>query len=170
MSSKANPNIALAEVEPGKEYVNQRPVHRLTLLIGAQALTAPTMDSNLRGMQHRDMYGNIISMELPAGARAGADRTTADPDRSNPTRSRLERPLDTIRSFEAAVDGKYGSVGSYNGRFPRLILLHTVTDTSADTPGPSRPASTYLGTNTPLPRARSSFGIYSPRTLLPLFP
>ncbi len=32
---------------------------------------------------------------------------TADPDRSNPTRSRWERPLDTIRSFEAAIDGNY---------------------------------------------------------------
>jgi len=31
----------------------------------------------------------------------------ADPDRSNPTRSRWERPLDTIRSFEAAIDGNY---------------------------------------------------------------
>lgn len=31
----------------------------------------------------------------------------ADPDRSNPTRSRWERPLDTIRSFEAAIDGGY---------------------------------------------------------------
>lgn len=40
-------------------------------------------------MQHRDRTGNII----------------LDPDRTNPTRSRLERPLDTIRSFEAAIDG-----------------------------------------------------------------
>ncbi|KAL9006461.1 MAG: hypothetical protein Q9188_000769 [Gyalolechia gomerana] len=31
----------------------------------------------------------------------------ADPDRSNPTRPRLERPLDTIRAFEAAIDGSY---------------------------------------------------------------
>ncbi|KAL6868988.1 hypothetical protein ACO1O0_000311 [Amphichorda felina] len=30
-----------------------------------------------------------------------------DPDRSNPTRSRWERPLETIRSFEAAIDGAY---------------------------------------------------------------
>lgn len=30
-----------------------------------------------------------------------------DPDRSNPTRSRWERPLDTIRAFEAAIDGNY---------------------------------------------------------------
>ncbi len=32
---------------------------------------------------------------------------TADPDLSNPTRNRMERPLDTIRSFEAAVEGTY---------------------------------------------------------------
>ena len=31
----------------------------------------------------------------------------ADPDASNPTRPRLERPLETIRSFEAAIDGTY---------------------------------------------------------------
>jgi hypothetical protein len=31
----------------------------------------------------------------------------ADPDKSNPTRNRWERPLDTIRSFEAAIDGNY---------------------------------------------------------------
>jgi hypothetical protein len=30
-----------------------------------------------------------------------------DPDLSNPTRSRWERPLDTIKSFEAAIDGEY---------------------------------------------------------------
>jgi hypothetical protein len=32
---------------------------------------------------------------------------TADPDLSNPTRPRWERPLDTIRSFEAAIDKEY---------------------------------------------------------------
>merc|ERR1711964_672341 len=45
----------------------------------------------IRAIQHRDNQGNPI----------------ADPDRSNPTRSRWERPLDTIRSFEAAIDGNY---------------------------------------------------------------
>lgn len=30
---------------------------------------------------------------------------SAEPDKSNPTRSRWERPLDTIRSFEAAIEG-----------------------------------------------------------------
>lgn len=37
-----------------------------------------------------------------------ADLEAADPDRSNPTRPRLERPLATIMSFHAAVDGVYG--------------------------------------------------------------
>jgi len=45
----------------------------------------------LRAIQHKDASGNPI----------------AEPDRSNPTRSRWERPLDTIRSFEAAIDGAY---------------------------------------------------------------
>lgn len=35
------------------------------------------------------------------------DNGAADPDASNPTRPRLERPLDTIRAFEAAIDGTY---------------------------------------------------------------
>ncbi|KAF9894474.1 hypothetical protein FE257_007977 [Aspergillus nanangensis] len=43
---------------------------------------------SLRSMQHRDAEGKVI----------------ADPDRSNPTRNRLERPLDTIRAFEAAIE------------------------------------------------------------------
>ncbi|KAJ6262702.1 Beclin-1 [Drechslerella dactyloides] len=38
-------------------------------------------------MRHKDQYGNDI----------------VDPDRSNPTRHRMERPLETIRSFERAI-------------------------------------------------------------------
>lgn len=44
----------------------------------------------------KDVYGNEIT----------------EPDHSNPTRSRHERPLDTIRSFEAAALGKEYTVGS----------------------------------------------------------
>ncbi|KAF4448587.1 hypothetical protein F53441_8006 [Fusarium austroafricanum] len=51
----------------------------------------------LRSMQHKDAYGNSI----------------ADPDKSNPTRNRWERPLDTIRSFEAAIDGGYSRKSLY---------------------------------------------------------
>jgi hypothetical protein len=56
----------------------------------ATALEKPTLQS-LRSFQHTDTNGNPI----------------VDPDLSNPTRSRWERPLDTIRSFEAAIDGEY---------------------------------------------------------------
>ncbi|PTU23696.1 hypothetical protein P175DRAFT_0527138 [Aspergillus ochraceoroseus IBT 24754] len=47
---------------------------------------------SLRSMQHLDRDGKVI----------------ADPDRSNPTRARLERPLDTIRGFEAAIEARRG--------------------------------------------------------------
>ncbi|CEO58276.1 hypothetical protein PEBR_07295 [Penicillium brasilianum] len=43
---------------------------------------------SLRSMQHKDREGKVIT----------------DPDLSNPTRNRLERPLDTIRGFEAAIE------------------------------------------------------------------
>jgi len=57
------------------------------------AATGKSSLAPLRSIQHKDAYGNPIS----------------DPDKSNPTRSRWERPLDTIRSFEAAIDGQYSS-------------------------------------------------------------
>lgn len=42
----------------------------------------------------------------------------ADPDLSNPTRNRWERPLDTIRSFEAAIEGDYARRSMYrSGKF-----------------------------------------------------
>lgn len=68
-----------------------------------------TMGS-IRAMQHRDANGEIISMEnARTTPRAKlANMKAADPDRSNPTRPRLERPLATIMSFHAAVDGLYG--------------------------------------------------------------
>lgn len=48
---------------------------------------------SLREMEHKDQFGNVIT----------------DPDWSNPTRPRFERPLDTIKSFEAAIYGAYSS-------------------------------------------------------------
>jgi len=54
----------------------------------------------IRAIQHRDNQGIPI----------------ADPDRSNPTRSRWERPLDTIRSFEAAIDDLAEGAATYNRR------------------------------------------------------
>ncbi|EPS44646.1 hypothetical protein H072_1335 [Dactylellina haptotyla CBS 200.50] len=42
-------------------------------------------------LRHKDQFGNEI----------------VDPDRSNPTRHRMERPLDTIRNFEKAIYNDY---------------------------------------------------------------
>ena len=65
-------------------------------------------------MEHRDAEGNIISeLDRPLKREYTSDTLVADPDRSNPTRPRLERPLDTIRSFEAAIDGSYSRRASY---------------------------------------------------------
>lgn len=67
----------------------------------------------LSSMQFRDANGNPISTEphpppsVSVAIFLVANIILADPDRSNPTRSRWERPLETIRSFEAAIDGGY---------------------------------------------------------------
>ncbi|KAK4129536.1 hypothetical protein N657DRAFT_677138 [Parathielavia appendiculata] len=82
------------------------------------AATGKSSLAPLRSIQHRDAFGNPI----------------ADPDRSNPTRSRWERPLDTIRSFEAAIDGGYSN---------RRSIIRT--DTEGATWGASRRSSYYGG-------------------------
>ncbi|KAJ5808984.1 hypothetical protein N7474_010253 [Penicillium riverlandense] len=56
------------------------------IAVNTQPATRDTV--SLRSMQHKDRDGRVIS----------------DPDLSNPTRNRLERPLDTIRSFQAAIE------------------------------------------------------------------
>ncbi|CAG8163957.1 hypothetical protein PENNAL_c0056G11674 [Penicillium nalgiovense] len=61
-----------------------------------QPMTVALEKSNLgslREIQFKDQYGNVIT----------------DPDLSNPTRPRFERPLDTIRSFEAAINSSYSN-------------------------------------------------------------
>ncbi|KAL2112500.1 hypothetical protein VUR80DRAFT_7353 [Thermomyces stellatus] len=95
----------------------------------------------LRAIQHRDVFGNPI----------------VEPDRSNPTRNRWERPLDTIRSFEAAIEGPYaqraiarqGSEADWSRResyfAPRSV-------------GPSRPPSIY--SSLPNPQRQPQDGYY----------
>ncbi|KAN0073949.1 DUF2406 domain containing protein [Elaphomyces granulatus] len=75
LHTKADPTLAMNEAQPA-----------------TVALEKSNLGS-LRAMQHKDQYGNIITV----------------PDLSNPTRYRFERPLETIRSFEAAIDGSYNS-------------------------------------------------------------
>ncbi|KAI9806847.1 MAG: hypothetical protein M1833_002504 [Piccolia ochrophora] len=83
-----------------------------TVALGEREPAAVATDTGsniepLRSIQHRDNQGNPI----------------VDPDQSNPTRSRWERPLDTIRAFEAAIDGGYQQKDlnrsrPHNGRQP----------------------------------------------------
>ncbi|KAB5551121.1 hypothetical protein GE09DRAFT_1222930 [Coniochaeta sp. 2T2.1] len=81
--------------------------------------SAKTQLAPLRGIQHKDALGNPI----------------ADPDLSNPTRSRWERPLDTIRSFEAAIDGGYN----------RKSYLRSDSESVVASVNPRR--NSYYGTN-----------------------
>lgn len=85
----------------------------LTRTVATVALEKSNLGS-LRAMQHKDQYGNIIStfrrffsFRIPHTNKPYFP--TAVPDLSNPTRYRFERPLETIRSFEAAIDGSYNS-------------------------------------------------------------
>ncbi|KAL2165232.1 hypothetical protein VTH06DRAFT_528 [Thermothelomyces fergusii] len=82
------------------------------------AASVGTSFAPLRSIQHKDIWGNPI----------------VDPDRSNPTRSRWERPLETIRSFEAAIDS------AYNNR--RSMIRPDVEGPSW---GPNRRGSYYSG-------------------------
>jgi len=70
----------------------------------------------IRAIQHRDHQGNPI----------------ADPDQSNPTRSRWERPLDTIRSFEAAIDESADGPANFNRRSSYFGGTQVTTDDRRD--------------------------------------
>ncbi|EEH10744.1 predicted protein [Histoplasma capsulatum G186AR] len=94
-SSGSQHKIKLTETHEEKEAYRPRTYADPTRAIqelqpAAVALQKSNLES-LRAIQHKDIYGNPIT----------------DPDLSNPTRHRFERPLDTIRSFEAAIDGSY---------------------------------------------------------------
>ncbi|OJD35145.1 uncharacterized protein BKCO1_190009 [Diplodia corticola] len=87
----------------------------------AAALEAPTMGS-LRAIAHTDVDGSPIP----------------EPDLSNPTRSRWERPLDTIRKFEAQIDGEYKR---------RTGGARTDVESVADFSGYTSRRSSYYGGN-----------------------
>ena len=52
-----------------------------------EAITSVTSLASIREIQFRDNNGNLIS----------------EPDASNPSRPKFERPLDTIRGFEERI-------------------------------------------------------------------
>ncbi|KAF6230185.1 hypothetical protein HO133_004524 [Letharia lupina] len=87
------------KADPTKAINEAQPATRNTL-------EATTIES-IRSLEHRDADGNVIT----------------DPDLSNPTRPRMERPLDTIRSFEAAIDGSYNRRASFRAESTNPMSL-----------------------------------------------
>lgn len=71
---------------------------------------------SLYAIQHKDYSGNPIT----------------DPDLSNPTRHRYERPLDTIRAFEASAEESFRL---------RQSVKPGISNGGRNTPGLKRPAS-----------------------------
>ncbi|KEF59846.1 uncharacterized protein A1O9_04694 [Exophiala aquamarina CBS 119918] len=106
-SSSSGHRLELTESAKDKKRLNTKadPSRALNEATPAeQAQEASTVD-DLRLMMHKDVEGNVIT----------------DPDRSNPTRSRMERPLDTIRAFNAAAEGTTSRRSSLNSRPPSQI-------------------------------------------------
>ncbi|KAJ9641151.1 hypothetical protein H2204_002829 [Knufia peltigerae] len=129
-SSASGHKLELTESEKDKKRLHTKadPSRALSEATPAeQALEAATVE-DLRGMTHKDMDGNVIT----------------DPDRSNPTRYRLERPLDTIRSFNAAAEGTSSRRSSFNSR-PFSQMGH---------PGDTSRRASYYSANGFSPQAR----------------
>ncbi|KAJ6114592.1 hypothetical protein N7486_000370 [Penicillium sp. IBT 16267x] len=135
LHTKADPLVAMTELQPsmflsshGARFdLRDRTRAILMLYIVAVALEKSNLAS-LRETQHKDQFGNPISSshyQRKKESLVGEIQPCfwhvncsclltlaffiADPDWSNPTRPRFERPLDTIRSFEAAINGTYGT-------------------------------------------------------------
>jgi len=91
-SSISGPKHDLTETHDEKKRLNLNSKADPTKAINeAQPSAVALEESNLadlRTMTHKDAVGNIIT----------------DPDRANPTRPRMERPLETIRSFQRAAE------------------------------------------------------------------
>ncbi|KAI9699164.1 MAG: hypothetical protein M1820_007243 [Bogoriella megaspora] len=96
-SKSSKPKVDLHETEADKKRFHMQEGTKAnpnTAINDAQPATVAhqkTTLGSIRSVEWKDSNGDVI----------------VDPDLSNPTRSRWERPLDTIRSFEAAIDGGY---------------------------------------------------------------
>ncbi|ODM14667.1 hypothetical protein SI65_09856 [Aspergillus cristatus] len=140
-STSAN-RVALTESAEEKQRRNLQTKADPTLAMSELQPMAVALEKsnlgNLRDMAHKDQYGNVIT----------------DPDLSNPTRPRLERPLDTIRSFEVAIDGTYAS-NNANASRPASVVR-----TDEPSPGDFNRRTSYLGANAH-PSRRGSYNDYN---------
>ncbi|EXJ56671.1 hypothetical protein A1O7_07015 [Cladophialophora yegresii CBS 114405] len=101
-NSSANNKLELTETHKEKKRLNTKadPSRAITEATPVEQAQEESTVEDLRRMMHKDNDGNLIT----------------DPDRSNPTRHRMERPLDTIRAFHAAAEGTSTRRSSYNSR------------------------------------------------------
>ncbi|RVX74368.1 hypothetical protein B0A52_01493 [Exophiala mesophila] len=102
-SSASGHKLELTESHKDKKRLHTKadPSRALNEATPAEEAQEHATVDDLRAIMHKDLDGNVIT----------------DPDRSNPTRHRMERPLDTIRSFNAAAEGTSSRRSSY-GRAP----------------------------------------------------
>ncbi|KAI1311407.1 hypothetical protein F5Y03DRAFT_306296 [Xylaria venustula] len=139
---KANLTETSAEKEAHRLHGKADP--RMALNEREPAMEAQTVSDRpaLRSIQHRDLNGNPIT----------------DPDRSNPTRSRWERPLDTIRSFEAAIDGGYNRKSIYKPDTESLAGWNRRSSYYGNNGRPTH--ESWYGANRP---SRTESGMFDPR-------
>ncbi|KAI1356758.1 hypothetical protein F5Y01DRAFT_309301 [Xylaria sp. FL0043] len=139
---KVNLTETSAEKEAHRLHGKADP--RMALNEREPAMEAQTVSDRpaLRAMQHKDVHGNPIT----------------DPDRSNPTRSRWERPLDTIRSFEAAIDGGYNRKSMYKPDTDSLAGWNRRSSYYGNNGRP--PQESWYGADRP---NRTDSGMFDPR-------
>ena len=126
INTKADPTKAINEAQPctcAEQYVTK--MKTFTEVRQRHGMLSKPPRSNpfeiLSTATQRGM--SSVRDNRPFREKGVANLLTADPDLSNPTRPRMERPLDTIRSFEAAIDGSYNRRASF--RAGMIGLLQT---------------------------------------------
>ncbi|EXJ88257.1 hypothetical protein A1O1_05187 [Capronia coronata CBS 617.96] len=166
-SASAN-RLELTETAKDKRRLNTKadPSKALNEATPAEQAQEESTVDDLRRMVHKDGEGNPI----------------IDPDRSNPTRHRFERPLDTIRAFEAAAEGtstrrssftRPPSQAGWNGDTNRRASYYSNSGYSPQRPRPSPSGGYYRnssyghGPQTSLEEAPGAAQMYArnPRTL-----
>ncbi|KAI0203942.1 hypothetical protein F4808DRAFT_393522 [Astrocystis sublimbata] len=138
--------IDLVETSAEKEAkrLHSKADPRMALNEREPAMEAQTISARpaLRSIEHRDFQGNLI----------------ADPDRSNPTRSRWERPLDTIRGFEAAIDGGYNRKSLYRSESESIAGWNRRSSYYGN--NARQPQDGWNGASRP---SRTDSGVFDPR-------
>ena len=125
INTKADPTKAINEAQPctcAEQYLAK--MKTCTEVRQRHGMPSRPPQSNLFEILSTAMQRGTSSVRDARKIRekSAANALTADPDLSNPTRPRMERPLDTIRSFEAAIDGSYSRRASFRAGTRHCLL------------------------------------------------